>query len=96
MRPSEALAKHLDEVSAILARYPIRNPQLFGSTARGEDTEESDLDIPLEHNGSLSTFDLAKLEIELESLLETRVDVRTPGDLSGRIAAGVEHDCRPL
>jgi uncharacterized protein len=46
MRPSEALAKHRDEVLRI-ARYPVSNPRIFGSTARGEDTEESDLDIHL-------------------------------------------------
>ena len=45
MRPSEALAKYRDEVLAIIARYPVTNPRVFGSTARGEDVEGSDLDI---------------------------------------------------
>ncbi|HEV7416015.1 MAG TPA: nucleotidyltransferase domain-containing protein [Tianweitania sediminis] len=48
MRPSEALAKHRDEGIAILAKYPVSNPRVFGSVARGEDTEGSDLDILVE------------------------------------------------
>ena len=45
MRPSEALAKHRNAIVEILGRYPVSNPRVFGSVARGEDTEESDLDI---------------------------------------------------
>jgi len=45
MRPSEALAKHRDEVLAIIARYPVTNPRIFGSVARGDDVEGSDVDI---------------------------------------------------
>ena len=57
MRPSEAIAGRLDEVRAIIARYPVRNPRVFGSVARGEDDERSDLDLlvdPLEKATSLS------------------------------------------
>ena len=35
---------HRDKVREILARYPVSNPRVFGSAARGEDTLESDLD----------------------------------------------------
>ena len=29
MKPSEALKLHRDEVLEIIARYPVRNPQIF-------------------------------------------------------------------
>ncbi|WAJ30763.1 nucleotidyltransferase family protein [Antarcticirhabdus aurantiaca] len=45
MRPSEALAKHRDEVIEAIARLGASNPRLFGSVARGEDDHESDIDI---------------------------------------------------
>lgn len=35
MKPSEALL-HRHEVLAIIARYPARNPQVFGCVARGD------------------------------------------------------------
>lgn len=96
MRPSEALAKHRDEVLAIIARYPVSNPRVFGSVARGEDVEGSDLDILLDHGGLMSTFDLARLELELERLLESRVDIRTPAALSVMVDQRIAGDVRPL
>ncbi len=38
---------------------------------------------------SATLFDLAELQIELESLLGVRVDLRTPGDLSLKFRAAV-------
>lgn len=92
MRPSEALAKHRDEVLRIIARYPVSNPQLFGSTARGEDTEQSDLDILVDRRGTLTYVDLARLEIELESLLGVRVGVHTPGEFGPAATARIAAD----
>lgn len=51
MRPSEALAKHRDEVLAIIARHAVSNPRVFGSVARGEDEEGSDLDMLVHPEG---------------------------------------------
>jgi predicted nucleotidyltransferase len=96
MRPSEALARHRDEVLAIIARYPVSNPRVFGSVARGEDVEGSDLDILLDHSGMMSTFDLARLELELERLLNARVDIRTPAALSSAVDRRIAGDVRPL
>lgn len=104
MRPSDALKLHRDEVIRIIARYPVSNPRVFGSVARGEDVEGSDLDILVDHDGRVSTFDLAKLEIGLEQLLKTSVDALTPGGLSPRAAdrlslgycrqSGAGHECQ--
>lgn len=77
MRPSEALARHRDEVLAIIARYPVSNPRVFGSVARSEDVEGSDIDILVDTQPTTSTFDLAGLEIELEKLLNVPVGVHT-------------------
>jgi predicted nucleotidyltransferase len=91
MRPSEALATHRNEVLEIIGRYPVSNPRVFGSAARREDTEASDLDLLVDRSGTLTLIDLAKLELELEALLGVRVDVRTPAEFgpaaSARIAA---------
>lgn len=94
MRPSEALAKHSDEVLRIIAGYPVSTPRVFGS-ARGEDTEDSDLDI-LVDDCHASTFDLAGLELELKALLRSHVDIRTLGDLATDVAGRVSYDLKPL
>lgn len=77
MRPSEALARHRDEALAIIAKYPVANPRLFGSTARGEDRLGSDLDILVDRVGPMSFFDIFDLEGELEQLLGCPVEVFT-------------------
>ena len=96
MRPSEALARHRDEVLEIISRYPVTNPRLFGSAARGEDTEASDLDILVDSRGTLTLIDLAKLEIELEGLLGVSVDVRTPGEFGPKAIARIAADRKSL
>ena len=52
MRPSEILALKADEIREIIARYPVRNPRIFGSAARGDDAEGSDLDLLVELRGT--------------------------------------------
>lgn len=97
MRPSEALAKHRDEVLAIIAKYPVTNPRVFGSTARGEDVEGSDLDLLVDTKFGVTTLiDLARLEISLEGLLGVSVDVRTPREFGERASARVAFDMRAI
>lgn len=96
MRPSEALAKHREEVLAIIARYPVSNPQIFGSVARGEDVEGSDIDILVEAETSASYYDLARLEIELEKLLRVPVGVHTPREFRTEATARIAADRRVL
>ena len=95
-RPSDALREHLAEVRAIIARYPVRNPRIFGSSARGEDRNDSDIDILVDPLKGTTFFDLAGLQFELEELLGVHVDVVTPGGLAPDIAARVAQDLKPL
>jgi uncharacterized protein len=96
MRPSEILAAKAHQVRAIIARYPVRNPRIFGSVARGDDEEGSDLDILVEANPGTTYFHLAKLQLELEALLGVSVDIATPPELKERVARRVMPDLRPL
>jgi predicted nucleotidyltransferase len=96
MRPSEALAKHREEVLEIISRYPVSNPRVFGSVARGEDVEGSDVDILVDRKGRLTFIDLAKLEIELETLLNVPVGVHTPGEFGPAATARIDTDRRAL
>jgi uncharacterized protein len=96
MRPSEALAKHRDEVLKIIAKYPVSNPRVFGSVARGEDAEGSDIDIVIDPKPNLSYFDLAGLEIELQALLGHPLDVGIYRSLKADVLPNVKRDLRPL
>lgn len=96
VRPSDAMQGRLDAVRAVIARYPVTNPRLFGSVARGEDRDGSDLDLLVDPLASTTLFDLAGLEGELAELLGVKVDVVTPAALAPRIAEAAGRDSRPL
>lgn len=48
---------------------------IFGSFARNEHTQKSDIDILYSFNSRYSLFDLAGLQIKLEELLQKEVDL---------------------
>lgn len=56
------------------AKYGITRFGLFGSVARGEQREDSDVDVCFE-GGSPTLLTIAKMEIELEKLMGRRVHV---------------------
>jgi predicted nucleotidyltransferase len=96
MKPSTALAEKLPEVRAILARYPVANPRLFGSVARGQDREDSDLDLLVEDRDGLTYFALAQLKTELEHCLGVSVDIGLEAGLKPTTRHFVLADARPL
>jgi uncharacterized protein len=96
MRPSAVLRDHLEQVRGVIARYPVRNARLFGSTSRGDDRDGSDLDILVEPTDATTLFDLAGLKLELEGLLGVRVDVATPGALPAKMDRAISDDLKPL
>jgi len=63
MRPSISLENHRDQVREVLQRFRMANPRIFGSAARGEDTEQSDLDILVDAPNGTSLYDLAGVEL---------------------------------
>lgn len=96
MKPSVALEEHRAAIRVASTRYRLTNPRVFGSTVRGSDTDESDLDLLVDPLPHTTLFDLGGLQEELEALLRVRVDVRTPGDLPEAIRARALAEARPV
>lgn len=57
---------------------------VFGSAARGDDTEVSDIDFLVLFETGSSLFDLLHLQEDLETLLGRNVDVVSVGGLKER------------
>ena len=78
---SNAIDKELErlreKVTPILRRLGVRRASVFGSLARGEGGEKSDVDLLVELEPGRSLLDLAELKVELEEVLGRRVDVIT-------------------
>lgn len=76
----------------IRARYKVRRLTLFGSAARDEMREESDVDILVDFEGP-ATFDgYMDLKFYLEDLLKCKVDLVTEKALRKELRPFVEKD----
>lgn len=59
----------------VLKNGGVRRAGLFGSTVRGDDRQDSDVDVLVEVDDSVSLLGLAKLKNELEERLGRSVDL---------------------
>jgi uncharacterized protein len=96
MKPSAALDAHREEIRRIVAANRGLNPRVFGSVLRDEDTEDSDLDLLIDAAEGFSLFDLAAIAMAIESLTQTKVDVRTPEDLSTKFRGKIVAEASPV
>jgi hypothetical protein len=78
------LHEHRDRVLEVAARHRVRRVRVFGSVARGEAGENSDIDLLVDFEPDSSLFDLLHLTEELEQLLNHRVDIVSTGALKDR------------
>lgn len=69
------LAEHRGEVIRIARSRGASNVRVFGSVARGEDDEDSDVDLLVDMPGRLSLFTIAGLSLDLEDVIGVPVDV---------------------
>ena len=81
MRIRDDLATLRPQILAAAAASGARHLRVFGSAARGEEGEESDVDFLVSLERGRTLLDLARLEIRLEQLLGRRVDVVTEDSL---------------
>ena len=75
MGVDELLKGKREEVLRIAARHGARKVRIFGSFARGDADEESDVDFLVVLDGDRSLMDHAALLVELQELLGHKVDV---------------------
>lgn len=81
MRLRDRLTKLRDAIDATAAAHGARDVRIFGTVARGEESDDSDVDFLVTLEPGRTLLDLARLEVRLEALLGRRVDVVTEGGL---------------
>ena len=96
MKPSEALELHREAIRRAVNRYGLCNPRVFGSAARGDDAETSDLDLLVDLGPRTTLFDLGGLSEELNDLLGAPVDVAASTGLRRRIGNRVLEEAKPV
>jgi uncharacterized protein len=92
------IRENREQLEAVLARYGASNPRLFGSVARGDANETSDIDLLVDLHSSTrnSLLQVAGISEELSDLLESRVDVVCDSLLRNSVSATAKAEAVPL
>ena len=69
------------EILRLAEAHGARNVRVFGSVARAENREGSDVDLLVDFEAGQTLVDLIGLKLDLEGLLGVEVDVVTPNSL---------------
>jgi hypothetical protein len=96
MMLEERLREKRDDILRVCAKYGARNVRIFGSLARGEADDQSDIDLVVEFEPDRSLLDHAGLWIELQELLGCKVDVVSERGIKPRIRERVLREAIPL
>jgi predicted nucleotidyltransferase len=75
MQRDEALAILQAHKEEIISRYHVKHLALFGSTARNEAREESDVDVLVDFDGPATFHGYFDLQFYLEDLFHREIDL---------------------
>ena len=96
MNTRQFLESKRDEILRIASAHRARNLRVFGSVARDEGDEKSDIDFLVELEPGCGLLEHAALIRELEELLGRKVDVVSEKGLRSRIRDRVVREAVPL
>lgn len=87
---------HRSELLDVLRRHGVTNPEVFGSSARGDDHEGSDLDLLVDFAPGTDLIDMATIKRELEAVLGLPVDLIPREGLKDRVRLSATSDLMSL
>lgn len=96
MSISTKLQERRGDVLRLAASHGARNLRVFGSVARGDSDQSSDLDLLVDMEAGRSLFDMGGLLMDLQDMLGCKVDVVSEKGLSPRIRERVLGEAVPL
>jgi len=85
-----------DQILRVAASHGAYNVRIFGSTSRGDASLASDIDFLVDLDPDRTLMDLGGLLMELQELLQTRVDVATETMLRPKVRERALADAVPL
>ena len=96
MLPSVALASKRVQILALAAARGARRLRIFGSVARGEDHEGSDLDLLIDMPAGSSLLQIVGLQQDIEDALGMRIDLCTERELHPSLRRRILSEARAL
>lgn len=92
----DVLTRLRAELPHLQQRWKVNRLGVFGSYARGDETDGSDLDLLVTFSEKPDLFEYVALERYLEDALGLSVDVGMPSELRSSIRARVEEEVEYL
>jgi len=86
------LRERAEELKFVAAQHGLANVRVFGSVARGDDHEGSDVDLLVDVPAGMGLLGLARAQRDLEEVLGVPVDVVPARDLKHLVAEAVRAD----
>ena len=96
MTKQELVRARRNSILSLARQHGVKSVRVFGSVARGRETQDSDVDFLVEVEPGRSLFDLGGLQVDLEHLLRCKVDVVTPNGLRARLRSRVLQEAVPV
>lgn len=90
------VAAHRSEAREVLRRHGVTDPEIFGSVARGDDREDSDLDLLVDFAPGTDIIDIIGIQRELQEVLGVPVDLVPRTGLKERVRERAAKDLLPL
>lgn len=84
--------KLFKKIISNLTKHGVKKIAVFGSYARGDMNNESDLDILVQFSGRKSLLDIVKIERELGENIGVKVDLQTDNSISPYLKEYIEKD----
>jgi uncharacterized protein len=85
-----------EKIVPILKETGVTRAAIFGSVARGEETNTSDVDILVDLPGDMSLFDAVDLEYKLEETIQRKVDLVDYESIKPRLKPHILRDQIPI
>ncbi len=92
----QRVAARRGELLEVLRRHGVTNPEIFGSAARGDDREDSDVDLLVDFPAGTDIVDIIGIKRELEDVLGVPVDLVPRNGLKERVRTRAAKDLLPL
>jgi len=86
--------KVIDKLVSILKKHGAKKIEIFGSYARDEQKETSDLDVIVEFEKRKSLLEIVGIEQELEDALGIKVDLLTGASISPYLIERIEKESK--
>jgi predicted nucleotidyltransferase len=92
----DQVRSHRDQVLNLAEKRRIMNVRIFGSVARGDATNASDLDFLVTPKPGCSLLDLGGLLMDLQDLFNCKVDIVTDEGIKPRARENILRDAVPI